>query len=109
MVIPAVQFDKDSSVVSSDAQVALKSSAAQFNQLPPGFKLVVEGYASAEGDATHNLTLAQNRADAVVAVLAANGVARPLLTPLAFGATGALNDASNRRVDTIVVRIVPVQ
>jgi len=112
LVMPSVQFDKSSFVVSADAQTALTSLAEEYNTLPAtkGFMLVIEGYASAEGDSTANLVLANNRARAVADFLATTGkVDRAQLHPVAFGATGEPNDASNRRVDTIVVRLVKVQ
>ena len=109
LVLPSVQFDKGSFVVSSDAQTALTSLASGFKELPAGFMLVVEGYASAEGDSTANLVLANNRAHAVSNFLASAGVDAAALHPVAFGAVGDPNDASNRRVDTIVVRLVKVQ
>jgi outer membrane protein OmpA-like peptidoglycan-associated protein len=108
LVLPSVQFDKGSFVVSAEAQTALTSLATDFKELPAGFMLVVEGYASAEGDSTANLVLANNRAHAVANFLGTQGVDAASLHPVAFGATGEPNDASNRRVDTIVVRLVKV-
>jgi outer membrane protein OmpA-like peptidoglycan-associated protein len=108
MVLPSVQFDKGSFVVSADAQTALTSLAGEFKQLPAGYMLVVEGYASAEGDSTANLVLANNRAHAVANFLGTQGVDAASLHPVAFGAVGEPNDPTNRRVDTIVVRLVKV-
>jgi len=115
LLAPSVQFDKDSFVVSADAQAMLTDFASQYNAAPgaKNYMLMVEGYASSECSAcevTHNLVLSNSRANAVADVLVNSGkVDRTMIHPVAFGGVGAPNDASNRRVDTIVIRLVKIQ
>lgn len=103
-------FAKDSSTISVDDQKYLDVVAGKLNGTPgANYTLVLEGYASAEGDATHNLVLANARAHAVANYLATNGKVDPArLHPVAYGPTGEPNDATNRRVDEIVVRLIGV-
>lgn len=75
-------------------------------QSSAGLKLIVEGHTDNVGQPAANLTLSQQRADAVVAWLVGKGVAKDRLTGRGFGQTRPLDDnsleegrAKNRRVE----------
>lgn len=97
-----VLFDKDSAVV-SDAGKKFLDKAATVLQNHPELSLDVEGHASTEGEKTHNWSLAQARAEAVVAYLVSKGVPATRLAPASFGPTGAdgtdADLTNNRRVE----------
>lgn len=98
-----VQFAKDSAALDATAEATITDLATAANEdANKDVSLTVEGYASMEGDTVHNLVLSNQRAVAVVARLAAKGVARNRMTVVSVGAVGAANDASNRKVDFIV-------
>jgi len=71
------------------------------NPSDPLIPLHIDGFASAEGDAIHNLDLSNLRAVAVRDFLARLGVPQPMGV-LGHGPVGAPNDPSNRKVDIIV-------
>jgi len=60
---------------------------SQFMKQYPSVKVVVEGYTDDTGPADFNQTLSKERADAVIAVLEANGVAASRLSAAAYGET----------------------
>ncbi|MGA8143646.1 MAG: OmpA family protein [Candidatus Acidiferrales bacterium] len=75
----------------------------------PGLKLAVEGYTDSVGSDAFNLTLSQNRADAVRAYLVNQGLDPLTITATGYGKSGpvATNDTSagrqqNRRVEIII-------
>ena len=101
-----VSFAKDSAAVDSNNQALLDAVAAKL-AANPGYSVVVQGMASSEGDAGHNLDLSYLRANAVVDYLANHGnVARTRMSAAALGAVGAPNDASNRSVGFVVFTLV---
>ena len=73
-------------------------------------KILIEGHASSEGDASHNLKLSDERAKAVMAYLTEHGVAKDRLSAKGFGSTQPIADNNtevgrekNRRVDFTIV------
>jgi outer membrane protein OmpA-like peptidoglycan-associated protein len=71
----------------------------------PGVIAVINGYASAPGDAQHNQQLSENRAAAVAAFFEAHGISAAALLVVGHGATSFVApDASpdNRRVVVVV-------
>lgn len=77
------------------------STLAQYNQT----NVVVNGYASVEGNANFNQTLSQNRAIAVANYLAQQGVATNRIRAVGHGATSKFGSAyeQNRRVELTIV------
>lgn len=100
-----VAFDKNSSTLNTTSTMTLDEVAKEI-AAHPGVQVRVEGSASAEGDASYNLTLSHLRAGVVATYLATHGVDPSILVPVSVGATGAPNDASNRAVDFIVINLV---
>jgi outer membrane protein OmpA-like peptidoglycan-associated protein len=69
-------FQKDSADLTSDDQAALDRYAANYAAAGLTDPVKVEGWASVEGDANHNRTLAGQRAKAVADYLASKGIAK---------------------------------
>jgi outer membrane protein OmpA-like peptidoglycan-associated protein len=101
-----VLFQKDSSTLDVTAQSVLDTVASELSA-HPGYSVVVEGSASAEGESVHNLSLSQFRATSVVDYLVNHGnVDRARLNTVSVGAVGNPNDGSNRKVDFLVITLV---
>jgi outer membrane protein OmpA-like peptidoglycan-associated protein len=73
-------------------------------------KIQVEGYASAEGDAKHNLKLSDDRARSVMTYLTTHGIAKDVLVARGFGIERPIADngtesgrEQNRRVEFNIV------
>jgi outer membrane protein OmpA-like peptidoglycan-associated protein len=99
-----VLFEKDKDVITPAARTALTAFADALKQKNPSDPLIplkVDGFASSEGDATRNTTLADGRAVAVRNLLSSLGVPQPIGV-LGHGAVGAPEDASNRKADITV-------
>jgi outer membrane protein OmpA-like peptidoglycan-associated protein len=99
-----VLFGNDSDVIAPAARPALTAFAAAARQKNPSDPLIplkVDGFASLDGDATHNVDLSERRAVAVRSFLAGLGVTQPIGV-LGHGPVGAAGDAANRRADISV-------
>jgi outer membrane protein OmpA-like peptidoglycan-associated protein len=77
-------------------------------QASPALRLAVEGHTDNAGTPAHNQQLSEARAQAVVAALAAQGIATSRLQAAGFGQTKPLADnatetgrAQNRRVELV--------
>ena len=99
-----IQFDFNSAKVKPESQQALSNlaQALQSKELVES-KFAVEGHTDAKGRADYNLKLSQQRADAVRAFLASNGVADARLQAVGKGSSELVNAtdplaAENRRV-----------
>jgi outer membrane protein OmpA-like peptidoglycan-associated protein len=73
-------------------------------------KVLIEGHASSEGNAAHNLKLSGERAASVMKYLEEHGIAKGRLSEKGFGATKPIGDnkteegrEKNRRVDFTIV------
>jgi outer membrane protein OmpA-like peptidoglycan-associated protein len=73
-------------------------------------KILIEGHASSEGDAAHNLKLSDERAKAVMAYLVEHGISKDRLSAKGFGSSDPIADnktedgrEKNRRVEFTIV------
>ena len=104
-----IYFDTGSATITRDSLETLTNAANAIKQAPAGTKIEVGGYTDNTGDAAANVTLSQQRAEAVVAKLAELGVAADVLTGKGYGQEKprASNDteegrAQNRRIEFAV-------
>ncbi len=102
-----IQFDFNSARVKAESQQAL-ANLAQALRSPAlsASAFAVEGHTDAKGKPDYNLHLSQQRADAVVAVLASLGVQPERLHAAGKGATELANSAEPNAAENRRVRIV---
>jgi outer membrane protein OmpA-like peptidoglycan-associated protein len=96
-------FGNDSAVLRPAAARVLTSLLPLLRQ--PGAIAVINGYASAPGDARHNQQLSESRAAAVAAFFEAHGISAAALLVVGHGATGFVAPGAspdNRRVVIVV-------
>jgi len=100
-----IQFEFDSSVLRTSAYPALDATSADLRS-GSGKKLEIDGFASSEGTAAHNLRLSKDRANSVKTYLVNSGVDAKRLKIKAYGETHPIADNSteegrvlNRRVE----------
>lgn len=105
-----VLFEKSSYALTPHGRGKVAEIAQVLRDDPSGL-LDIRGYASSEGDPNYNLTLSQQRADAVAAELIANGIPRNRMiavvgmginSPVASNATES-GRAQNRRVEITII------
>jgi len=99
-----IQFEFDSSVLKTNSYPALDATAADLKS--SGAVCELDGFASSEGTAAHNMRLSKDRANSVKTYLVNSGVAAKKLKVKAFGETHPIADNSteagrilNRRVE----------
>ena len=102
-----IQFDFNSAEVKPESQQALANlaQALQSKELVDA-KFAVEGHTDAKGRAEYNLKLSQQRADAVRAFLARQGVTEVRLAAVGKGASELVNEADPLSAENRRVRIV---
>jgi outer membrane protein OmpA-like peptidoglycan-associated protein len=102
-----IQFDFNSAKVKPESQQALTNlaQALQSKELADS-KFAVEGHTDAKGRADYNLKLSQQRADAVHAYLAGNGVLDARLHAVGKGSSELVNSADPLAAENRRVRIV---
>ncbi len=102
-----IQFDFNSAKVKPESQQALGNlaQALQSKELADS-KFAVEGHTDAKGRADYNLKLSQQRADAVRAFLASNGVTDARLQAIGKGSSELANAADPLAAENRRVRIV---
>jgi OOP family OmpA-OmpF porin len=98
-----IQFEFDSSVLRTSSYPVLDASSADLRA--SGKTVEIDGYASSEGTAAHNLSLSRDRANSVKTYLVNSGVAASKLKVKGYGETNPIADNSteegrvaNRRV-----------
>lgn len=103
-----VNFTVDSSDLSAQAQVILRTQAAWLNRYPQ-YSIVIEGHADERGTREYNIALSARRATAAREFLIAQGVAARRISSIAYGKErpAALCDAEqcwsqNRRAVTVI-------
>lgn len=105
-----IHFDTGSAAVPWYNRQVLKASAAALKQLPAGTVIEIAGHTDSTGDPAANMTLSQQRAEAVRAALIEYGVPAGMLVAKGYGASSpiASNDTpesqfQNRRIEYRVV------
>lgn len=106
-----VYFDSGSATITLDSLDTLNHAAKAIKAAPAGIRIEVGGHTDNSGDAAANLSLSQQRADAVIARLAELGVARESLVGKGYGQDQPIADnasedgkAKNRRMQFTVLK-----
>lgn len=106
-----INFPSGSSEVPEGADAFLQKAAAQLKRLHPGTVIEIAGYTDNTGNAASNVTLSQQRAEAVRNALIKYGVDPAMLTAKGYGGANpiASNDLlagrfRNRRIEYHVVK-----
>ena len=104
-----VYFDTGSATITRDSLETLTKAAEAIKGAPAGTRIEVGGHTDNTGDAAANMTLSQQRADAVVAKLGELGVAAGTLGGRGYGQDKPRADngteegrAQNRRIEFTV-------
>ncbi|MBI4889149.1 MAG: OmpA family protein [Acidobacteria bacterium] len=104
-----INFDTGKATIRPDSEAAL-NEVLKLLQANPGWAMMVAGHTDNVGTQAVNLPLSRQRAQAVIAWLAAKGVAESRLVPAGFGDARPVAENSdeagrqkNRRVDLVKV------
>ncbi|WP_268223414.1 OmpA family protein [Sinomicrobium oceani] len=102
-----INFDTDKATLKPEGKEAIKEIATVLNN-HESLKLAIHGYTDNAGTETHNQTLSERRAKAVVVQLEVLGVDKSRLTAKGFGSQNPIADnttpngrAINRRVELV--------
>jgi outer membrane protein OmpA-like peptidoglycan-associated protein len=102
-----IHFDTAKSTIRPESETAL-NEVVKLLQANPSWAMVVAGHTDNLGAAAMNLTLSRQRAQSVIAWLAAHGVQDARLVPAGFGDTRPIAENTsdegrqkNRRVDLV--------
>ena len=111
MNLAIVNFATGSAEIPADNMEIIRRSAEALKRAPAGTTIEIGGHTDNTGDAASNLTLSQQRADAVKNALTAAGVQPAMLTTRGYGDARprASNDTEygrfqNRRIEYSVVQ-----
>ena len=106
-----INFDTGSAAISAESRDLLAKAALVMKQLPAGTVIEISGHTDSTGDPAANLTLSQQRAEAVRITLIDLGVPADMLKAKGYGDTQpvASNDTAegrfqNRRISYAVVQ-----
>ena len=106
-----INFETGSAAISAESRDLLAKAAATMKQLPAGTVIEISGHTDSTGDPAANLTLSQQRAEAVRNTLTNFGVPAAMLEAKGYGDTKpvASNDTAegrfqNRRISYAVVQ-----
>ncbi|GGA84786.1 OmpA family protein [Puia dinghuensis] len=107
IVTHGINFDVDKATIKPESMGTL-NMVVHVLQDNPDLKFEVDGHTDNSGTAAHNLTLSQQRADAVKTQLISMGIDASRLTSKGFGDTKPMSDnstlegkANNRRVEFV--------
>ena len=100
-----ILFDKGSTVI-SDASLGTMQRVAGLAERYAGVAIDVEGHTDSEGDPDRNLTLSQQRAQAVLDALIELGVPAADLSATGFGLTQLITDADGNEIPEKSRRVV---
>ena len=108
--LDGVQFEFDSAKLTADAKVVLKEVVDALKK-NPNVKVDIQGHTDNVGEAAYNITLSQERANAVKDFLVQNGISAMRITTRGYGENRpvASNEtaegrALNRRIDFVIVK-----
>lgn len=109
IVTHGINFDVDKSTIRPESMGTL-NMIVQILKDNPDLKFDIEGFTDNSGNPSHNLSLSQDRANAVKAQLTSMGVSASRLTTKGFGDTRPIADnstadgrANNRRVEFVKI------
>ena len=107
--IQTVTFKVGSAVLSDDAKKTLDGIAGPIANLPSGYQVSIQGFASAEGKESANIALSEERAESVQRYLVSKNVALIRISIVGNGPIGdkkskEADRAPNRRVEVRVYR-----
>jgi OOP family OmpA-OmpF porin len=101
-----IQFEHDKAAILPASYGILDEVVKIMKENPQVKKILVEGHASSDGDAQHNLTLSDDRAKSVMNYLVEHGVEKTRLSAKGFGTKQPIADNAteagrekNRRVE----------
>jgi outer membrane protein OmpA-like peptidoglycan-associated protein len=107
IVTHGIQFDVDKSVIKPESMGTINMIYSVLTKTP-SLKFEIDGHTDNTGNAAHNLTLSQQRADAVKEQLVSMGIDASRLTTKGYGDTKPMapndtpeNKAINRRVEFV--------
>jgi outer membrane protein OmpA-like peptidoglycan-associated protein len=107
IVTHGITFDIDKSDIKPESMGTL-NMIVNVMKSNPDLKFEIDGHTDNTGQAAHNLTLSQQRAEAVKAQLVKMGISAGKLTTKGFGDTKPISDndspegkANNRRVEFV--------
>jgi len=105
-----INFDVDKSNITAEGKEVV-TQIAEASQKDKSLKISIEGHTDNTGDATHNNTLSNDRAMAVLNALVTDGIDKTRLAAKGLGAEQPLvandteeNKAKNRRVELVNVK-----
>jgi len=105
-----IQFDFDKATIKPASFGLMNEIATLITKNPQIKRLRVEGFASSEGEAAHNLALSDQRAKAVMTYLTEHGISPAMLTAIGHGADRPIADNTteqgreqNRRVEFLIL------
>ncbi|MDB4942811.1 MAG: OmpA domain protein [Labilithrix sp.] len=109
-----IQFDKSAAVIKPESFALMDEIAKAMKDNEKIKKVLIEGHTSAEGDASANMKLSDDRAKAVMKGLVDRGVDAKRLQAKGFGITRPIGDNSdaggrvkNRRVEFTILDPAP--
>jgi outer membrane protein OmpA-like peptidoglycan-associated protein len=98
-----INFDADTATLRPESQ-DIVAEIAKLLEDNPDLKIRIEAHTDNTGEAAHNQTLSENRANAVSGALLAKGIAQNRLEAKGFGATKPIPDnktTRNQRVEIV--------